>query len=138
MPREDGLPPPSGSDEPVPARSAVASLVLLEQLTVLANRALEAMRAGDMAAVDALLADREPFLAQLVVSLAQDPPSEAKFSALAQRDIDALELLERGIAKARIHIASELDAVTAAQASVSRYSEDAPLATAPTTIDIRR
>jgi hypothetical protein len=112
--------------------------VLLEQLTVLANRALEAMRAGDLAAVDALLADREPFLAQLVVALAQDPTSEAKFSALAQRDIDALELLERGIAKARIRIASELDAVTAAQASVSRYGDDAPLAPAPTTIDIRR
>jgi len=136
--REDGLPPPDGPDEAAPAQSTTPSLALLEQLTALANRALDAMRAGDMTAVNALLADREPFLARLAASLAKGPPSDARFPDLARRDLEAMELLERGIAKARIHVAGELDAVSTAQATVSRYAEDTPLAPPAATIDIRR
>ncbi len=138
MSREDGPPPPAGADEAAPAPPTTSNLELLEQLTALANRALDAMRTGDITAVNALLTEREPFLARLATALARSPSPEPRFSTLAQRDIDALEELERGIAKARIQVAGELDVVAVAHATVSRYADDAPLATPPTTIDIRR
>ena len=66
------------------------------------------------------------------------PAPEPGFSTLAQRDVDALEELEREIARARIKVAGQLDAVSVAQATIARYSGDAPLAPPPSSIDIRR
>ena len=161
MPREDGLPLSQRSGEAGPARPTTPSLALLEQLVALADRAIEAARGGDLDTVNALLDEREPFLAQLAATLGGPPaplpagtgaPSDSsalpsprpteepaeQLAALARRDLDAMLLLERGIAQARIQMAGELDAVAAAQATVSRYAGDAPLAPPPATIDIRR
>lgn len=174
MPREDSRPPPNPEAatpsappapraSPVPVASAgtpsptTPSQLLLERLVALADRAIEAAREGDMAAVSALLDEREPFLTQLAGALAQRPgtgpassnaapdpddPSpasaEAELAVLARRDLDAMALLERGIAEARLDVADELDAITAAQATVSRYAHDSPLDPPAGSIDIRR
>jgi hypothetical protein len=145
MPREEGR-----------SRSAAPSLVLLERLVALADRAIEAARAGDMTAVNTLLDEREPFLAQLADALAAratppigtagrptpagewDAAGEAKLAELARHDLETMSLLERGIAEARVNMASELAALTVARATVSGYADGTPPSLPAGMIDIRR